>query len=66
MAGRDALVEIDEHVERAARRHAAVIGVEPPATRLRLRNIGFEIGAHAVGSSPDAGSRLDAHAGRLG
>jgi hypothetical protein len=66
MAGRDALVEVDQDVERASRSHAAVVGVEPPAPCGRLGSVGFEIGAHAVGSSPDAGAGLDAHAGRLG
>ena len=63
---RDAFVEVDEDVERGSRRHAPVVGVEsPPACGGGGRSVGFEISAHAVGSSPEAGA-LGAHAAAVG
>ena len=35
VAGRDLVVEVDEHVERRARHEAAGVGIEPPGGRLR-------------------------------
>jgi hypothetical protein len=66
MARRDPLIEVDEHVQRRPRCHAPVVGIEPPiAPSGRLGDVGFEIGAHAVGSSSEAGA-LGAHAARVG
>ena len=54
LAADDLLVEVDEDVERRARRHAAVRGVESPGRRrggLRLRVGGF--GAHVRADLPE-------------
>ena len=56
VAGGDLVVEVDEDVQRRARRHAAVVGIEAPAARAAWA-VGHVVGAsvaHAVDSSPDA------------
>ena len=55
LAGRDLLVQIDKHVERRARRQAAVVCIQSPGRRRDVRFGGF--GTHAVDSSPMDGGR---------
>ena len=68
LAGRDLVVEVDEHVQRRARRHAAVVGLEAPVARrgqLSAAAVRFAVGAHAVRILP-GGLPRGAHGPRYG